>query len=283
MTEQISLFDDMPHVKAHLDQWFCVESDPDRLEPDWLVPVYDKGDPIAAKRGDLFPGGAHIQFQWGEAALRVMAVLKAHESPNDEGVCDILSVFPFVHNGARNSLKVIEIWPWENGAEAWILAVDSSGDGPEIVFYDTHYSLNRDRYVIGVEADFILGAFAYKVLVTHPAPITIDDPEAIAKLSADFFDNPTGEPIVVYTNGGSSLFPCTDTAPDEYQFQAPVRKAEAIDWNERKFLRLRVPLCQDYPDIEVDLYVFEDRWHTNERPMPGADIEGFLWLHGHLA
>jgi hypothetical protein len=38
----------------------------------------------------------------------------------------------------------------------------------------------------------------------------------------------------------------------------------------------------DDEDVNLDLYVEEGRWGSNERAVAGADVQGFLWLQGCL-
>ena len=55
----------------------------------------------------------------------------------------------------------------------------------------------------------------------------------------------------------------------------------------RRITRLKVTVLRlselDVEDVNLEVYVDEARWESNERPMPGADVRGLLWLQGYHA
>ena len=36
-------------------------------------------------------------------------------------------------------------------------------------------------------------------------------------------------------------------------------------------------------EVVLPVHVDSEKWGNNERPLPGADAQGFLWLHGYRA
>lgn len=84
--------------------------------------------------------------------------------------------------------------------------------------------------------------------------------------------------INIQLAGRAFLFPREDFAPDEFEFQAPVKAVQPFERLGQRMVRLTVTLVRLLgrvdEDIDIELYVAEHVWRSNERPMPGADRPG---------
>lgn len=177
--------------------------------------------------------------------------------------------------------------PWDGGFEAWIRASTPDDEGPELTFFDTRYYANKDRIGIGMEAEFRLAGLAYLAEVIDAKPVFITNPDVIKAMRAGRPDADSDDPIEVQTHGAAMLFPRTEYAPDEYEFQGPVKDVELFEIFERKITRLTVTVSRLFAsneeDLDIALYVGSHVWSSNARPSPGADCRGLMWLQGYLA
>lgn len=284
----------MPY-QNHGDHWGClsenVEEFVQRLSP--LMLTHGRCiDPHPSDRRSgsdgILAAGESIGLVWPESPLCGLSVISGLEESG--AVSQVLmSSYPFVITGARYTLTVMEIIPWSNGVEAWIKACPPNSEGPLLTFFDTRYYAYRDRLRIGQQAEFALAGLVYAAEVVHPEPILITDPDAIRKLRVETSELDEITPMELQTEGAAILLPGDEEeAPDDYQFQGPVKAVETVTVFDQSITRFtatvaRLPKPGDADiDLDIELYVANHAWRTEERPVWGSDVRGYVWLQGCL-
>lgn len=272
--------------EGHGNHWECVvENVEDLLENDLRV-MLEHGRLIDPRPDRPLQDGDVVGLSYGDTPLRALSLIAGRRDGDQLGQV-FASGYPFAVQGVRHRLVIDEIIPWQEGMEAWIKASFPDGDGPQLGFFDTRYYAHHSRLKVGMEADFVLAGLAYSAEVAHPEPVTITDPAVIQSMRQGTNDPDDTSPIKILLTGGAFLFPREDYAPDEFEFQAPVKAAQPFELRGRRLVRLTVTLVRLLDrvdeDIDIDLYVAEHVWRSNERPMPGADVQGVMWLQGYLA
>lgn len=139
----------------------------------------------------------------------------------------------------------------------------------------------------GVEVEFILAGLAYFAEVVRPEPILITKLETIRAMRAGTKQADDVSPIEVRMEGAAVLFPRDDYAPDEYELQGPVKMVETFEVFDKRITKLTLTVARlmdaDDSDIDIDLFVGNHVWRTDEPPRSGIDLRGLLWLQGCLA
>ncbi len=279
---------DRSEHEGHGDHWHTLEREQDMVADRWLRRSVEQGKLLETGRpsGPLAEGEA-VGIQWSETPLRILSLIAG--MPNDDGELGnvLASAYPCADKGIKHRLVIEEVWPWENGIEGWVKAIFPNDAGPSLTFFDTHYYANRHRYQVGAEADFVLAAVAYHAEVAHPEPVFIEKLETIRAMRAGTEREGDDSPIEVRLEGAAILFPTEKFAPDDCEFQVPVKEIETFTLGELDVTRLSVTVLRldqlDDEDINIDLYVPDHCWGSEERPAVGSDIKGLLWLQGYLA
>ncbi len=256
----------------------------ERVTDRWLPIMVERGRLIDPRTDGSSPNSTTLGIAWPDTPLGGLALISRKTAETN---FVLVSGYPFAVKGVRHRLLIEQIFPWQNGIEAWIKASLPGGDGPDLTFFDTRFYANRRRLHIGSEAEFILAGLAYTAEVIHPEPVLITNPETIRVMRAKTDQPDSLDPIEVSMEGAAVLLPKDAYAPDEYQFQGPVKMVEAFDAFDMRIIKLRLTVARlrdtDATDIDIDLYVSDHVWRTGERPLSGSDVRGLFWLQGHLA
>lgn len=271
--------------EGHGNHWQCIFEDLQLLMP--LLPkMVERGRFIDKVEKGGLADGATAGIAWPDTPLRALSLISGvHKNGVRQQL--LVSGFPYAASGPRRRLVVEEIIPWQNGIEAWIKASPPGDGGPSLTFFDTRFYANHHLMKTGLEADFVLAGLAYFAEVAHPEPVLITKEDTIRAMRAGTAQADDLSPIEVRMEGAAMLFPRDDYAPDEYEFQAPVKMVETFDVFDRRMSKLTITVARlmddNDPDIDIELFVGDHVWRSNERPMPGADIRGVLWLQGYLS
>lgn len=271
--------------EGHGNHWECIFEDL-QLLMQFLPRMVERGRFIdKIERGGL-PEGVTAGIAWPDTPLCALSLISG---VRENGVARqlFMSGFPYAASGLRRRLAVEEVIPWENGIEGWIKASPPGNDGPSLTFFDTRFYANQRLMKTGLEAEFMLAGLAYFAEVAHPEPLLITKEDTIRAMRAGTAQADDLSPIEVRMEGAAMLFPRDKYAPDEYEFQAPVKMVETFDVFDRRMTKLTITVARlldaDNPDIDLELFVGDHVWRSNERPIPGADVRGVLWLQGCLS
>ena len=195
------------------------------------------------------------------------------------------TAFPVAAAGLIHRVRIVEVHESSFGLEACITA--SIGEA-KINFFDPYYALCSDLYRPGVEIDISLAGIGYLMAVSK-AGQTVSHPE-IGETHLDGaavllpINDPPPEPLPV--NGfGLAYIHSQPNGPglDDYHFRAPVKHIESVDFLTRPAWRLTATVLRlndGTDDIDIALYVLDDKILEGQRPSLGTDVTGALWLQG---
>jgi hypothetical protein len=183
----------------------------------------------------------------------------------------LASAYPEVQNGPVWPILVQEIIPWANGIEGQI---SGSVNGAIVRFFDTRFYANAQTYRPGETYNFHMGALAYTV---GHAPET----EAESSIGA-----------TVSFKGASAYMPASsgtshdEAEIDDYWFHSPLQSEPAETTLAGQHLT-SYPIIMAIPnDYEMHLHLYAaDHVLASDMALarPEDDLQGFLWLQGHLA
>ncbi len=273
--------------QVHGNHWGCVLEDIESL-PDHLLPqIVEQGHVIDDRKPGPLAEGEAIGITWPETPLRFLSLIGGISDGAGDSANALVSAYPYANRGVKHRLIIEEILPWSNGLEGCLRVTFRNDAGPSLTFFDTRFYANRGRYRVGMEADVVLAGLAYRAEVAHPKPVFIEKLETIRAMRAGTEHEGDDSPIEVRLDGAAILMPRDGAGPDDHEFQAPVKDIETFALDGRRITRLTVTALRlsdlDDEDVDLELYVDEERWGSNERPLPGADVQGLLWLQGYLA
>jgi len=245
---------------GHGDHWGCVlrALDEGKLV-DYLVGVTQKDD-HPETFGTTRKG---LVFRSEEGPLRTCVIVMS-------GV--LASAYPEVQDGAVWPILVQEIIPWANGIEGQI---SGSAYGAVVRFFDTRFYKNADKYTVGETYNFKMGALAYTL---GHAPETEAESDIGARVSF---------------KGASAYMPAASGGPgseeaeiDDYWFHSPL-EGEPSETSLAGQRLTAYPIIMAIPndfELHVSAYAAD---HVLAPDMalarPEDDLQGFLWLQGHLA
>lgn len=227
--------------------------------------------------------GCHLA--WPKSGAGLIMNIAIDEAKKENYFC---AVFPFWPGGMNHRLTMLEVSVWENGVEAQITA--GLGEA-EITFYDAHYLLNRGWYERGREYDFFLTGIAYTAGPAEHVEMPISrHPDQIAweaMLAQQRGEEPREMPNTITLDGAALLMPVSGWDADEYSFRGPVKYVQPFSnfLGESGWLaRVTVIRPPDYSteDVDLDVVITSRAWQGASAPEIGQELEGGLWLQGHL-
>lgn len=257
-------------IQDHSAHWACLVEHDEMLFENWLPTVTYNGKPVDQREAGQLAIGETVGLVGPEEAPLATLVLITG-MPDEDGASRHVGVsaYPYAVDGARHRLVVREITPWEGNMEGWVTASVPHSE-VTFTFFDTRFYANHQRYVVGEEAEFLLAGLAYGTYV--------DDRQALDLGSR-----------MLQLKGAAMLVHHDEADPDDYDFLAPVQSSEPAAMGPFPLTRVTVtllrPPCEDDidRDLVIPLYVPERCWRGEERPRPGDDLSGMLWLQGRLA
>jgi hypothetical protein len=197
------------------------------------------------------------------------------------------NTFPFFAGGAQTSLLIDKVEVWHSGVEAQISA--QWGEG-EVCFFDTKYLINRACYEQGKSYEFILTGLAYDAQVSTVFSLPIPHNPTITAWQNQLSSLPgqasAKTPDTINLTGMAMFLPIEGWDKDDYQFRAPSKEVrEFTDFLGQNGWRVRATVMRfgdADADADLDIVITQRAWHSDSPPQVGQDIEGSLWLQGHL-
>jgi hypothetical protein len=198
---------------------------------------------------------------------------------NEQAKRNLLStMYPFWPDGSRHRLIINEVRLLKAGVEAQISA---DVGGPELIFYDAHYLLNRIWYERGKEYDFVLTGIAYSARLAEDIEMPFTpNPDQMAW--EEMLARQRGEELLERATtirlGGSAFFlPIDDWDADDYSFRGPVKQVTPFSdflgqggWIVRTtVIRLS---DRDPEDFDLNILVTAIAWDEDAPPEVGQDI-----------
>lgn len=198
---------------------------------------------------------------------------------------ELVSMFPFSSDGTEHTITLERVVVWESGLEAQIEC--TIGDAC-VTFFDTEFVLNRGWYRKGQSCHFVLCGIAYSAKPGESREWVIPAETKGAKTFRKFEAKRTGdpvsiEPLHISTRGMAALLQIDEWDVDDYSFHGPVTAVTETEMLGQPAWRVRTVVLRVDEDIEIEILITKRVWSGVEVPRIGEDIEGRLWLQGHLS
>ncbi|MGB7649715.1 MAG: hypothetical protein WBL62_00790 [Gallionella sp.] len=195
------------------------------------------------------------------------------------------NTFPFFAGGAQTTLLIDKVEVWHNGVEAQISA--QWGEG-EVCFFDTKYLINRACYEQDKSYEFILTGLAYDAQASTVFSLPMPHNPTITAWQNQFssvaIESRAKTPETMNLTGMAMFLPMEGWDKDDYQFRSPIKEVkEFTDFLGQNGWRVRATVMRfGDEDADLDIVITQRAWHSDAPPQVGQDIEGSLWLQGHL-
>lgn len=175
---------------------------------------------------------------------------------------EVITTFPYIHDGALYEVEIQEIVQWANGVEAQIRGGVS--DEARVCFFDTSYWRSRGRYETGRRYLFKLAALAYSVQRVTETRLVTEDGKRLD------------------LSGAKAYLPVEGGDIDDFFFYTAPEEIKVIDLYSSPFQRWWVTLARlDAVNFSLPLYVLTSKLQGSVEP--ADDVQGVLWLQGSLA
>lgn len=270
------------HVESHGDKWAAVFPDLGMFVPS-LPQIINE-----AKSKDSWfwrdPGSdAFTAFMlWPDFIPPGIGSIIEHEAESDQNV--YATSYP-VLEGVPAELSVTGTYQWENGLEGELTAIVE--EEREISFFDCFYFKTKGAYPTDRPQMFKLAALAFLLEPAQDSSVSICEGEFYEAQRQEFLEeNPDKtaadfpQEITISFRGARLLIPRVYAS--EYEFRTTVLSVETVAFEETKFYRFQVKLCQEGNGFPCFLYASE---HVLNGYMPAAgdDVQGVFWLSGYRA
>ena len=199
----------------------------------------------------------------------------------------MISVYPYISFGSEVTVELLQVSVWHSGVEAQI---DAMWGNAYITFFDVSYLLNRCWYEAGKSYQFILSGLAYKAgpCGVNELPFKQNPDvrkwqrEMLKKIGEEAWHDCDFETLQL--RGVAILMPIQEWDRDDYWFRGAVRDVKLFDnWLGQHGWQVLVTVHRlDGVEGDLDIFITQRAWSGDGPPQIGQDIEGEIWLHGHL-
>ncbi len=172
---------------------------------------------------------------------------------NGEAIC----TYPFFNTGRPIDARITEVTECRNGCEGQLEVYTK---GSALVFFDTLYFKNKNKYFPGKEAKVLIAGIAYVLTKTCP------DKKPSRNEAID-----SGHLAFRYENGDV----------DDYVFRGRVKDVREFDVLGKKARIIKVPL-RIGADSTLDIYVCATENAIREKINKGDRVSGIVWLQGFV-
>ena len=199
----------------------------------------------------------------------------------------MVSMCPYICIGVEVSIEIQRVFVWHSGVEAQI---EGTWGDATVTFFDTSFLNDCTWYETGASYQFILSGIAYEArpaelneLPIALPPDIVDGLQTIIEEQGD--ESPSIHDLkTLQLNGAAILSPIPEWDRDDYWFRGTVRRVTPFDdWLGQTGWEVRVTVMRfDNKDADLDIFITQRIWSGSMPPKTGQDIEGSLWLQGHL-
>jgi len=118
-----------------------------------------------------------------------------------------------------------------------------------------------------------------------PPPQWIQDVRREGKFEP-FSAKKPDQALEIHLGGMAVLLPIEEWDQDDYFFRGPLKAIKEVEIFGQKAWLLTTTVMRRIDgnaDVDLDVLVTRRAWQGESPPQIGADIEGRLWLQGHLS
>lgn len=280
---------DPAEYQCHGDHWNCILQNPKEEFAPFISASIEKGSLYADSESDYILDGkqlhgrvAMLEYDGGNPESEI--VIRNVVAADDDKKLLLVSGYPLVKNGAEVSLKITKIEEWQNGLEAWITA--ELPDGRVLTFFDTDYSVNKEKYETGNFYNFVISALAYDAEEPKSKGFTFEGQKAIdfkAKMGEEpeYDENGNVKPIQFSTEELCAFFQGAH-AEDEAEFITTVEKVESVEAFGNTFWKFNVIYRADSEEDDVKIPACVLKSKSRSSLDKASQVQGLLWLTGYL-
>ncbi|SRR5579883_1602358 len=207
-------------------------------------------------------GGADFAFMATPSGdmRAVVHLIKPHGRPRFY----LHSAFPWLAAGAPALLRLRELYTNHFGVEGFVAACLTAG--PAVSFFDPLFALNKEKYTVGTEHRFMLGAVSLDLALVAAGNMGFGPDD-----------------VKLDSSRARMLARAAEDAPDYYLFRGSVQMVRSAAFLERPFLVFRTAVVGlDREDLAIDIYVDRSRFLSRPIPTAGDIVCGSFWLQGCL-
>jgi hypothetical protein len=195
------------------------------------------------------------------------------------------SAYPIL-DGIRNPLTINAIHTWKNGVEG-VVSAERTPDGPPVTFFDPFYFKEQKQLTPETDQNITLAALALSIRQTIMNEFVVKEGAFYEDRLKEFLEkNPDKSkndfsPPEISLRGARILFPTQYVC--EWEYRCNVTGCAQLTYFGTKFYRMEVIFVgEDDADIKGIIYASE-HVVNGYKPRAGHDIEGVLWMTGHIA
>ena len=279
--------EDQPHyLGSHWEPFYEDANDLYRTLPD-IIPQssvhegFNSNHPAPREIPEEWAKGMHLCWPGHYRGLVVTLLTEKNQNV-------MVSIYPYICIGVEVSIEIQRVFVWHSGVEAQI---EGSWGDATITFFDTSFLNDRAWYETGASYQFILSGIAYeaKPAELNELPVKLP-PDIINGLRAITEEQGVEAPAIhdlktLQLEGAAILSPIPEWDRDDYWFRGTVRRVRPFndDWLGQSGWEVRVTVMRfGDKDADLDVFITQRIWSGSKPPRTGQDIEGSLWLQGHL-
>lgn len=278
--------EDQPHYLGSHWQAFYEEADylyqtlPEIIPQSSVLEGFGFKQPAPREIPEDWAEGVHLCWPGYYSGLVVTLLTEKNQNV-------MVSIYPYICTGVEVSIEIQRVFVWHSGVEAQI---EGTWGDATITFFDTYFLSDRAWYETGASYQFVLSGIAYeaKPAELNELPVKMP-PDIINGLRAIAEEQGAEAPAIhemktLQLEGAAIFSPIPEWDRDDYWFRGTVRSVRPFDdWLGQSGWEVRVTVMR-FDDQDADLSVFITRriWSGSKPPRTGQDIEGSLWLQGHL-
>ena len=218
-----------------------------------------------------------------ESPLRYLCLSKCNDT---QKLLNVISMYPYCAEGVANTLEIQSLEKLDE-YEGYVRAT-APESGASITFFDPLFMMDQMSLCEGYPISINLAAIAMSL---HKADLNEFDITSGPLLDLErervLEENPDVDPAeiskVKISMKGTAI--CIHTR--ERFFEAEIRStAHEVDWFELEgieYCRILATLIREPDNRPIDYFIYATATALDGyRPQPGDDVQGVVWLQGHL-
>lgn len=274
-------------MPGHGDHWCAVYGDDSDIES--VV----RRDLVEARRVDTYPCADIVNgteraeeltcLRWGSGPV-VEDMLVVTDSV--ESTHNFVSGFPVLNNGIVHSAIVRKVEPWEGGIEGW-LHVDVTAEEIGLAFFDVRYYAGSANLVPGQKVDVCLAYLAYSLRPMAQTSIDVSEGglwelEKQRRIDEGESKEDASRPVTLMLAGMALLIPRGGDQCDNAEFSGVIDGIEVFAHAGIVMYRLELVVLRPGDEaFKLPVFVSESVL-DGYVPRLGEDVQGVMWVQGHL-
>lgn len=278
--------EDQPHyLGSHWEPFYEEATDlyqrlPEIIPQSSVHEGFSSNHPAPREIPEEWANGAHLYWPGHYSGLVITLLIEKHQNR-------AASIYPYICTGVEVSIEIQRVFVWHSGVEAQI---EGKWGDALVTFFDASFLSDRAWYEAGESYQFILSGIAYEAKPAELNELQVKLPSDVIEGLRAVAEEQGDEALAIHDLEtlqlkGAAMFSCIpEWDRDDYWFRGTVRKVSSFDdWLGQSGWQVRVTVMRfDDKDADLDIFITQRIWSGSKPPKTGQDIEGSLWLQGHL-